>query len=194
MSELNFLLSNYSFEQLFIAVIVGLIVIKVITELIKYFYDKFRNYFGMKTKKEEWEHTTSEKLTYIKDKVDNLETAANQRKERLIAVENKIIENEAHDKKISEQLDELTEDLKLVHERLQENTRSFLIDSHHKFCNDIQGIDDQSLQSMERRYLYYKAAGGDSFIDTLMDEVRALPRINYATIKREFQNIGGEHG
>lgn len=188
MGEVNYLFSNYSFEQIVIAVIVGLLVIKVITELIKYFYDKFRNYFGMKTKKETWEHNTSEDLSYIKDKVDYLETAADQRKERLIAVENKIIENEAHDKKISEQMDELMDDMKLVHERLQENTRSFLIDSHHKFCNDIQGIDDQSLQSMERRYLYYKAAGGDSFIDTLMDEVRALPRINYATIKREMRD------
>ena len=188
MGEVNYLFSNYSFEQIFIAVIVGLLVIKIITELIKYFYDKFRNYFGMKTKKETWEHNTSEDLNYIKEKVDYLETSADQRKERLIAVENKIIENEAHDKKISEQMDELMDDMKLVHERLQENTRSFLIDSHHKFCNDIQGIDDQSLQSMERRYLYYKAAGGDSFIDTLMDEVRTLPRINYATIGREMRD------
>lgn len=188
MGEVNYLFSNYSFEQIVIAVIVGLLVIKIITELIKYFYDKFRNYFGMKTKKETWEHNTSEDLSYIKDKVDYLETAADQRKERLIAVENKIIENEAHDKKISQQMDELMDDMKLVHERLQENTRSFLIDSHHKFCNDIQGIDDQSLQSMERRYLYYKAAGGDSFIDTLMDEVRTLPRINYATIRREMRD------
>jgi hypothetical protein len=86
--------------------------------------------------------------------------------------------------------------MKLVHERLQENTRSFLIDSHHKFCNEIQGIDDQSLQSMERRYLYYKSAGGDSFIDTLMEEVRDLPRINYATIKNTGMLNGGSdiHG
>ena len=37
-------------------------------------------------------------------------------------------------------------------------------------------IDDIGLQSMERTYFYYKAAGGNTFIDTLMDEVRELPR------------------
>ena len=194
--ELSFLFSNYSFEQLFLAIIVALIVTKLIIELIKYFYDKFRNYFGMKNKKETWENSTTESLDYISKKVDTLEEAANQRKERLIAVEKEMAENKKRDEKMSNQLDELTEDMKLVHERLQENTRSFLIDAHHKFCNEIQGIDDQSLQSMERRYLYYKTAGGNSFIDTLMDEVRGLPRINYATIKDQaIMNIRKEtHG
>lgn len=34
---------------------------------------------------------------------------------------------------------------------------------------------------MERRYLYYKTAGGNSFVDNLMDEVRNLPKINFYT-------------
>ena len=69
----------------------------------------------------------------------------------------------------------------LVQERLQENTRSYLIDAHHKFCYEIKAIDDLNLQAMERRYLYYKTAGGNSFIDGLMDQVRQLPRINFYT-------------
>ena len=64
---------------------------------------------------------------------------------------------------------------------MQENTRSYLIDAHHKFCYERKAIDELNLQSMERRYLYYKAAGGDSFIDGLMEEVRKLPRINLYT-------------
>lgn len=185
MTELTYLFTNYSFEQLLIGFIISLLVAKLLIELWKYFYDKFRSYFGMKNKKETWEHSTTESLNYISKKVDTLEEAANQRKERLIAVENEVIENKKRNEKMSNQLDELSEDMKLVHERLQENTRSFLIDAHHKFYNEIQGIDDQSLQSMERRYLYYKTAGGDSFIGKLMDEVRTLPRINYATIKSQ---------
>ena len=72
--------------------------------------------------------------------------------------------------------------MKLVQERLQENTRSFLIDAHHKHCYQIKSIDDLTLQSVERRYLYYKTAGGNSFIDGLMDEIRKLPRINTYTV------------
>lgn len=76
---------------------------------------------------------------------------------------------------------QIDETVALIQERLQENTRSYLIDAHHKFCYEIHAIDDLNLQSMERRYLYYKTAGGNSFIDTLMDEVRALPKINFYT-------------
>ena len=62
-------------------------------------------------------------------------------------------------------------------ERTQDSTRAYLIDKHHHFCYQIGGIDDMSLQDMERRFMYYKAAGGDTFIDGLMEEVRALPRL-----------------
>lgn len=82
----------------------------------------------------------------------------------------------------------------LIQERLQENTRSYLIDAHHKFCYEMNAIDDLSLQAMERRYLYYKTAGGNSFVDNLMDEVRVLPRINSYTgslEKDHEETIGG---
>jgi hypothetical protein len=75
-----------------------------------------------------------------------------------------------------------------MQERLQENARSDLIDAHHQFCYQYKQIDDLSLQSLERRYLYYKTAGGDTFIDHLMEEVRALPRVNYTTANPEGGN------
>jgi hypothetical protein len=64
---------------------------------------------------------------------------------------------------------------------MQENSRSFLIDAHHKFCYHYKKIDDLNLQSIERRYLYYKTAGGDTFIDHLMEEIRSLPRVTVFT-------------
>ena len=81
--------------------------------------------------------------------------------------------------------------MKLVQERLQENTRSFLIDAHHRFCYEVKGIDDLNLQSLERRYMFYKTAGGDSFIDDLMDEIRELPRLNYMTVKDALKTNDG---
>lgn len=63
-------------------------------------------------------------------------------------------------------------------ERLQENSRSYIIDKHHYFCYDVKAIDDLNLQSLERRYLYYKAAGGNSYIEGLMEEIRDLPKVN----------------
>jgi hypothetical protein len=73
----------------------------------------------------------------------------------------------------------------LLQERMQENTRSYLIDAHHKFCYQFKQIDDLNLESLERRYLYYKTSGGDTFIDHLMEEVRALPRVDFYGDKRK---------
>ena len=74
---------------------------------------------------------------------------------------------------------QFSDQMKITTERLQESTRNYIIDKHHYFCYQIKAIDDLSLQSLERRFLYYKAAGGNSFIDGLMEEIRELPRLNF---------------
>jgi len=60
--------------------------------------------------------------------------------------------------------------------RLQDEARSQIIDKHHYFCYKIKAIDDLSLQSLERAYMYYTNAGGNTFIEGLMKELRQLPR------------------
>ena len=97
---------------------------------------------------------------------------------------------------IDEQSQKTNERLSFIEERQQENTRSYLIDAHHKFCYEIKAIDDINLQSMERRYMYYKTQGGNSFIDELMQEVRQLPRVNLShlisdTLLEEKSGEGG---
>ena len=44
--------------------------------------------------------------------------------------------------------------LGILQERMQENTRSFLIDAHNKFCYQLKKIDDLNLQSIERQRIY----------------------------------------
>ena len=38
-------------------------------------------------------------------------------------------------------------------------------------------IDEAALQDIERRYLYYKEAGGDTFIELQMEKLRSLPLV-----------------
>lgn len=191
LSELSYLLTNYSFEQLIFLIVVVLLVCKVFIEIGNYFYGKAKGYFGVKSTKEKWQNDTTETLNKISCKMDNFEVSAAERMVRLEKIEEKVDTLEEYNRITHEQQKALNNQMKLVQERLQENTRSFLIDAHHRFCYDVKGIDDQSLQSMERRYLYYKTAGGNSFIDDLMKEVRALPRINYATIQNGSYPDGG---
>lgn len=195
MSEINTLFTNYSVEELIIVILVSLFVAKVLLELWRYFYDKARDYFGMKNKKQTWQDDTTQSLKTIVIKIDELQAEVQENTERLTKVEEKVSQLEQYSQTTHEHQKELEYQMKVVQERLQENTRSFLIDAHHRFKYEVEGIDDLNLQSLERRYLFYKTAGGNSFIDDLMKEVRELPRINYMTAKTSQPHDGREiHG
>ena len=160
MGEITTLFTQYSVEELILLIIIVLFVLKALNEIFSYFYEKLKSHFGIETEKEQWKDDLMNKLQSIEDEI-------------------KILENQ--NKKTHQHQKELDSTVALVQERLQENTRSYLIDAHHKFCYEVKAIDDLNLQAMERRYLYYKTAGGNSFVDNLMDEVRLLPKINFYT-------------
>ena len=169
MGEITTLFTQYSVEELILFIIIILFAIRALNELFSYFYSKLKTYFGVTSDKEQWKKNVMDCLQQIAEEIQTLKGQNDQ----------------TH---IRQQ--EMDEAVVLIQERLQENTRSYLIDAHHKFCYEVHAIDDLNLQSMERRYLYYKTAGGNSFIDTLMDEVRALPKINFYTGVVDYNDNG----
>ena len=160
MGEITTIFTQYSFQELVLLIIIVLFALKAFNEVVAYFYTKIKNYFGIQNNKEQWEQKITKSLQDIQEEIQTLKDQNSQTHRR----------QEDTDLSVT-----------LIQERLQENSRSYLIDTHHKFCYEVKAIDDLNLQSMERRYLYYKTAGGDSFVDNLMDEVRALPKINFYT-------------
>ena len=160
MGEITTLFTQYSAGEVILLLVIVAFSVKAVAELWNYFYKKAKDYFGFKNNKDKWENSITDSLQNIKDDMQILRDQNHQ--------------THAHQK-------EMDNSIALIQERLQENTRSYLIDAHHKFCYEVHAIDDLNLQAMERRYLYYKTAGGNSFIDNLMDEVRSLPRINFYT-------------
>ena len=138
------------------------VAIKGIHELWDFFKQKLKARFKKEETFESMEGTIDDKFNILAQKLDNMDLRFD---------------------KMDQDFQETKDRLAFIEERQQENTRSFLIDAHHKFCYEVGAIDDINLQSIERRYMYYKTAGGDSFIDGLVKEVRRLPRINVSTYK-----------
>lgn len=184
MDALTTLQAQFSIEGIIIVIVLFAAAVKFLGELFEYLYNKLKKYFDIKDAREE-QHVE------IMNKLNSLET-------RSIKQEERSEHRQAQVDKISKQLDEqdrksanlqltlenqtkkissLKSQIGTLTERTQDSTRAYLIDKHHHFCYQIGGIDDMSLQDMERRFMYYKAAGGDTFIDGLMDEVRSLPRL-----------------
>ena len=160
MNELNTLFAQYSLEELIVLIVVLLLAIQGIWRIIDFFYNKFQIRIGNRVDKIQWEQDMTHSLENINLKIDDL------------FEQNKITHSQ------QEQVDST---LSLVQERMQEDTRSYLIDAHHKFCYQFKKIDDLNLQSIERHYLYYKSSGGDSFVDKLIEDIRELPRVNFYT-------------
>lgn len=154
MEELSLVLEQYSPIEIVLLILFILIGTKTISTIFEWFYNKFHDYFSKKNKEEE--------------QIDNLQ---NEHKDIYKQLDN--IENI---------LSIIQGDVKTLTERMQENTKTYIIDKYHYFCDSIKAIDDASLQSLELRYMYYKSAGGNSYIDNLMNEIRELPKVSIKQI------------
>lgn len=169
MSELNNLLSSYPLSELLLLIVGILAAGKAVWSLIEYWLEKIDVHVGEKYKRQERWTNLDKKIDELTNNLDNHIDNLAEKVDEL-----KVQNEQTHEHQI-----QLDRSLALVQERLQESARSDLLDAHHKFCYEFKKIDDLSLQSIERRYLYYKTAGGDTFIDHLMEEVRQLPRVGY---------------
>ena len=86
---------------------------------------------------------------------------------------------EKHEKEldsIKTQLESLKDSINLLLESDRDDIKQSLTKDHHYFCYKLGSIDDYSLDCMEKRYAHYEKEKGNSFVKTLMQEVRALPR------------------
>lgn len=158
MQDLQILFSQHSLEELIVFIVLILLAVQGVWKAIGFFVEKYEISTGKKIDSIQWKENLSESLTTLDEKID------------LLSEQNE---------KTHEKQEQLEDTVTLLQERMQENTRSYLIDAHHKFCYQIKKIDDLNLQSLERRYLYYKSSGGDTFIDNLMEDIRELPRVNF---------------
>lgn len=152
------LLSQYSIETLVILVALLGFSIKAMSELWEWFYNKFKEHFSFRTQRDQDHQQLIEQIKELSNSI------------KATQEEVQLLENN---------MNQFSDQMKITTERLQENARNYIIDKHHYFCYQVKAIDDLSLQSLERRFLYYKAAGGNSFIDGLMEEIRELPRLNF---------------
>lgn len=157
MDAMSNLFQQYSIESIILIIVMLGVAIKFVGELIEWFYNKTRKFFNKQNDKDKEHAEITDGISTVDEKVSQLLVSIGDLTNRV-----KVLEEQGA----------------LTTERLQENSRSYIIDKHHYFCYEVKAIDDLNLQSLERRYLYYKAAGGNSYIDGLMEEIRDLPKVN----------------
>ena len=77
---------------------------------------------------------------------------------------------------INEKIDNMTSLIDLLMISDKDEIKAYITREHHYFCYDLGYIDDYNLDCIERRYALYVKEGGNSFVEELMKDIRALPK------------------
>lgn len=184
MDALVTLLSQFSIESIIITLVMFLAAVKVVGELLNWCYEKIKQHFNWKTQEDNRHSELMENFNELKVRNKQNEEE-NLRRDKLIEkISNQLDEQDKKTadmvKTLTAQTNELTNlknRVQTLTDRVQDSTKAYIIDKHHHFVYQVKAIDDMSLQELERRFVYYKAAGGNTFIDGLMEEVRDLPKV-----------------
>lgn len=75
-------------------------------------------------------------------------------------------------------METLTKSVQMLIDSDKDDIKAWITEQHHYFCYKLKAIDDYRLDTIEKRYSHYVAEGGNSFIETLMEEIRRLPKIS----------------
>lgn len=160
MDALTTLLTQYSGADVVIIVFLVLIAVKFIWETIDWFRNKLKD-------KYEDDEENKDKYEKVIDEIRALN----------VNVEGLAKEMVSSNDSFRSDLNDVKDNLYDINQRLLETMRSQIIDKHHKYMAAGK-ITDFSLQSLERQYNYYSSAGGNTFIDNLMDDIRSLPVVD----------------
>ncbi|HRT02953.1 MAG TPA: hypothetical protein P5513_03340 [Candidatus Diapherotrites archaeon] len=154
------LLEQYTIPQI-IAFIIGLVaMIKGAWDTIEYFKNKYKRKFNKdydvkikETKLEDFYNKTQQRHKEVMAKIDKMSDSVDTLSKRI----DKLTESDMHD------------------------IKQFIVREHHYFVSK-GWIDDYSLDSIMLRYEDYKEEGGNSYIKTLVEEIKALPKQQPPTV------------
>lgn len=85
----------------------------------------------------------------------------------------------------NEQIDKMAKSISILIKSDRDDIKAWITEKHHYFCYDLGYIDDYNLQCVEARYKHYKEEDGNTFIDELMKDIRALPIVSAIHKKEE---------
>lgn len=143
------LLANYSIAQIISFIIIFALAIKGVVDFIDWAKNKMTNKYNTVQSKKEESKTVKERITKLENSVGVM----------------------------SNSIDELNNDMKLLIKSDKDDIKAFITREHHYFCYKKGWIDDYSLDCIERRYEHYKEEKGNSFIGGLMADLRLLPKL-----------------
>lgn len=186
MGEVNFLFSNYTGSEIIVILVVVLLAVVAIMRASGFIWDKVKQHFDIVNDKDRWKNSIGEKLDKVgedvvelKGSVRDLEAKADERGVRLEKVEKYVKNDYERAKELQEHNQRMQQMCKKVQARLQDDTRWAFKDAYNYYYIKEHQIDSNSLEALEKKYDHYKDAGGNSFVDNIMEKLRELPIVEH---------------
>jgi hypothetical protein len=142
------LLENFSIAQIILFIILLAIAIKSVVDFYDWLKGKVNQHDTTQQIKHDDETNTNERFNQIEHTISDLVTSVD---------------------KINKNVDTL-----IASDR--DDIKAYITKEHHYFCYQKKWIDDYTLDCLERRFQHYVDEKGNSFIEQLMSEIRALPK------------------
>lgn len=95
---------------------------------------------------------------------------------------------------LQKEIEAANENIKLLLESDRDDIKAWITREHNYFCNKLGEIDTYSLDCINRRYQHYVKEKGNSFIEDLMNEIKALPKVAPSDIKQRDRKKEKEKG
>lgn len=117
-------------------------------------------------------------IDYLRGKNKNKNKEEQTKEQRLSNLENMEHNNEDTIQQMKGNLDEVKQNINLLITSDRDDIRGWITDKYHQFIR-LGHIDDFTLDCLERRFKSYKQEGGNTYVDSMMEELRRLPRQNH---------------
>lgn len=152
------LLTNYSPTDIIMYTVILCLAVKGVVSFIDWACDRVRRYYDK-------DYDEREEIDTIKQDVDELKEAKEH---------------------TNNSVDKINDSIAMLIESDKESIKAYVTERHHFFVYEHGWIDDYSMECLERRFLIYQHEHGNSFVEGLMDEIRALPKHPPEQYKHKF--------
>lgn len=162
------LLANYSLSEIAFFLVIVVVAIKELVQLIDWFKARLKQIYDK-------DYAAQEEHEKLENEIEDLNKFYGEKK----VVDEGFAKFEKAFEKVNTQIEMLIESDK-------EDIKAFITSQHHHFAYDKGWIDDYSMECLEKRFAIYEREHGNSFVEGLMNEIRALPKRPPTDIEHKY--------
>ena len=156
------LINSFTPVQILTFSILGVCGVKGLWDMIDFFKNKYKEKFNTDVQKLNKEKELSEFFEDYKAQQEELKQQHEEVNNKLDILTDSIVN-------LTQRVDRLTTSDK-------NDIKQYIVKEYHHFVEEQHWIDDYSLDAILQRFEDYKLEGGNSYVHTLVEEIKKLPK------------------